>query len=270
MTDPVVPNHMPDLDETDLEEERKEYFRSQQDSIEKQFTNRRLNIHFCDAINDAQMKMIELTERFRRPDGITKIGFGDSVTLHQIGAFGLVADLVDVEVINPLERNPDGNYTVFGKLDDPNLNLPQEEYEAKVELLMDRMRESLLTDIFLASANALTHDGKIVSLDGTGNRIAGTIFGPRKVILVVGRNKFVKDLNSAFDRISNYVAPINSRRHVKKHHMRLGTLPCVQKGECFDCRSDRRTCNIWGIIEGATVRNGDRIHIIIVNEDLGI
>ena len=44
----------------------------------------------------------------------------------------------------------------------------------------------------------------------------------------------------------------------------------VQKGECFDCRSERRTCNIWGIIEGATVRNGDRTHIIIVNEDLGI
>jgi hypothetical protein len=258
------------LNEADLESERKEYFRSQQDSIEKQFSARRLNTHFCDTINDAQKKMVDLIEGFCRADGTTKIGFGDSVTLHQIEAFEIIKRMENVEMINPLERNPDGNYTIFGDLDDPSLNLPQELYEAKVEKLLDRMRESLLTDIFLASANALTMDGKIVSLDGTGNRIAGTIFGPRKVILVIGRNKFVKDLEAAFDRISNYVAPVNSMRHINKHHMRLGTLPCVQKGECFDCRSERRTCNIWGIIEGATVRNGDRTHIIIVNEDLGI
>ncbi len=82
----------------------------------------------------------------------------------------------------------------------------------------------------MASANAITYDGKIVLLDGTGNRVAGVTFGPKKVILVIGRNKLVKDLDTAFYHIYNYVAPMNSIRHINKHHMRLEPLPCVKMG----------------------------------------
>jgi len=258
------------LNEEALDIEKKEYFRAQQKDIQKAFTNRRLNIHFCDDIVMAQDKMVDLIKKFRRKTGTTKIGFGDSMSLHQINAFEIISEFADIEMINPLERYPDGNYKVFGPLEDSKLDLPQEEYEALVEKLLDLMRDSLMTDIYLASANALTRDGKIVLLDGTGNRVSGVIFGPRKVILVVGRNKFVNDLDTAFDHIYNYVSPLNSIRHINKHHMRLDSLPCVKKGKCYDCSSERRTCNAWGIIEGATVRNGDRIHIIIVNDDLGI
>ncbi len=258
------------LFEEDLDQEKKDYFRSQHKDIEKAFTKRRLNVHFCDDVLDAQKKVLQLIQRFRREKGITKIGFGDSMSLHQVNAFEIISALDNIEMINPLDRYADGNYKVFGKIEDSNLDLPQKEYEVLVEKLLDLMRESITTDIFMASANALTRDGKIVLLDGTGNRVSGVIFGPKKVILVAGRNKFVPNLEAAMDHVYNYVAPMNSVRHINKHHMRLESLPCVKKGQCYDCRSERRTCNNWGIIEGATVRNSDRIHLIIVNEELGI
>jgi len=267
---PISENYESNLNEEDIRQEKKEYFRAQQNCIKKAFSKKRLNVHFCEDIKSAQKELQGLISRFKRKEGITKIGFGDSMSLHQINAFEMISKLENSVMINPLERYSDGNYKVFGKLEDSKLDMPQVEYEALVEKLLDLMRESLMTDIYLASANALTRDGKIVLLDGTGNRVAGVIFGPRKVILVAGRNKFVKDLDAAFDHIYNYVAPMNSIRHINKHHMRLEALPCVKKGQCYDCHSDRRTCNNWGVIEGATVRNGDRIHLIIVNEELGI
>lgn len=125
---------------------------------------------------------------------------------------------------------------------------------------MEMRRRGLTADVMITSSNAITLDGKLVNLDGMGNRVAAMIFGPKKVILVVGVNKIVPDLESAISRVKHYAAPINS--------IRIGYQnPCVETGLCADCRSPQRICNIWSIIEGQMVQG--RIHVKLVGEHLG-
>jgi L-lactate utilization protein LutB len=120
--------------------------------------------------------------------------------------------------------------------------------------------KGLVADYMVASANALTMDGKIVNLDGLGNRVAAMCYGPKKVILVVGMNKVAPDLDSAMARVKHYAAPINAIRLNRD-------TPCVATGVCQDCKSPQRICNMWSIIEGHLLEN--RIHVKLVGEDLG-
>jgi hypothetical protein len=103
-------------------------------------------------------------------------------------------------------------------------------------------------------------DGRLVNLDGSGNRVAAMTFGPKKVILVVGMNKVAPDLESAMARVKHYAAPVNA--------LRIGfKTPCAETGLCSDCKSPQRICNMWSIIEGHTVKG--RIHVKLVGENLG-
>ena len=125
----------------------------------------------------------------------------------------------------------------------------------------DWRRPTLHADVLLASSNAVTLDGKLVNIDGTGNRVAGMIFGPKKVILVIGMNKIVHDVNEAIDRIKNVIAPY--------HAMTLGRkTPCATELRCTDCRSPERICNITTIIEKKP--SSTDIAIVLVGEDLGL
>ncbi len=129
-----------------------------------------------------------------------------------------------------------------------------------VEDAMELRRKGLTADVMITSSNAITLDGKLVNLDGMGNRIAAMSFGPKKVILVVGVNKIAPDLDSAMARVKHYAAPINSKRLSFKN-------PCVETGLCADCKSPQRICNMWSIIEGHMIK--DRIHVKLVGENLG-
>ena len=125
---------------------------------------------------------------------------------------------------------------------------------------LELRRQGMGADVMIASTNAITLDGKLVNLDGMGNRVAAMAFGPRKVILVVGMNKVAPDLDSALARVKHYAAPVNA--------IRLGvSTPCVETGMCSDCRSAQRICNMWSVIEGHMVK--DRIHVKLVGENLG-
>ena len=125
----------------------------------------------------------------------------------------------------------------------------------------DWKRPTLRADVLLASSNAVTLDGKLVNIDGTGNRVAGMIFGPKKVILVIGMNKIVRDVDGAIDRIRNVIAPY--------HAMTLGRkTPCATELRCTDCRSPERICNITTIIEKKP--SSTDIAIVLVGEDLGL
>lgn len=136
---------------------------------------------------------------------------------------------------------------------------PYQEGLSKEEGLELR-RKGMTADLMIASTNAITLDGKLVNLDGMGNRVAAMAFGPRKVILVVGMNKVAPDLDSALARVKHYAAPINA--------IRVGvSTPCVETGLCSDCRSAERICNMWSIIEGHMVK--DRIHVKLVGAHLG-
>jgi hypothetical protein len=128
---------------------------------------------------------------------------------------------------------------------------------------LELRRQGLLADVMVASTNALTLDGRLVNLDGSGNRVAGMLFGPRRVLLLVGMNKVVADLEAAFARIRTVAAPANN--------IRLAGIglknPCIEDGRCHNCRSETRICNAWTVIEGSSVK--DRIHVLLVGEDLG-
>ena len=125
---------------------------------------------------------------------------------------------------------------------------------------LEPRRKGLLADVMITSTNAITLDGKLVNLDGLGNRVAAMIFGPKKVILVVGMNKVVPDLESAIARTKHYAAPVNA--------IRMGIkTPCAENGICVDCRTPARFCNIWSTIEGQRIKG--RIHVKLVGENLG-
>ncbi len=129
------------------------------------------------------------------------------------------------------------------------------------EELKSIFRATFSADCFLSSVNALTVKGEIVQLDGLGTRVAPMIFGPEKVILIVGMNKVVPDLDSAFKRIKT-IAPMNARR-LKLH------TPCVTTGICMECNSTQRICESYAIIRDANARR-ERFTIILVGEDLGL
>ena len=120
--------------------------------------------------------------------------------------------------------------------------------------------DSLRADYFIAGSNAVTEDGKLVNTDGLGNRVAGFAFGPRHVILLVGRNKIVRDVAAALERIRNVAAPMNAKR--------LGAAtPCVTTGVCCDCDSPARICNLTLIVEKQ--RFPGRMTVVLINQELG-
>ena len=128
------------------------------------------------------------------------------------------------------------------------------------EEIYEIYRQSLLSDYFVSSTNAITRKGQLVNTDSSGNRIASMIIGPKKVIIVAGANKVVDDLDEALKRIKK-VAPMNATR--VKHE-----TPCVQTGRCMECEIQNSVCNYTGIIENGRKEPG-RIIVIMVAEELG-
>ena len=122
--------------------------------------------------------------------------------------------------------------------------------------------KALNADVYMCSANALTTDGRLVNIDGTGNRAAGLIYGPHEVIVIVGQNKIVGSLDEAMDRIKRDTCPTNARR------LGLDT-PCAKTDQCHDCRTAARMCNVTFIHEGPT-RPVKAFHVLIVKEVLGL
>lgn len=126
---------------------------------------------------------------------------------------------------------------------------------------LERRRQALLTDLFITGTNAVTENGHLVNLDMIGNRVAALTFGPKAVIVMIGRNKLVPDLKSAMDRVKYYAAPTNVMRLDKK-------APCGKTGQCQDCSSPDRICNSWTITEKSFPKG--RIKVILINQDLGL
>lgn len=126
----------------------------------------------------------------------------------------------------------------------------------------DAQKEALhafTSDIFLCSANAVTMHGEIISVDGVGNRVANMLYGPKRVILVIGRNKIVADRKAAYERIEQLAGPLNNQRlHTSN--------PCTKTGICMHCTSNSRICNAYVTL---AYQRTKRIHIILVHEELG-
>jgi hypothetical protein len=116
-------------------------------------------------------------------------------------------------------------------------------------------------DVLLVSTNAVTMDGKLVNTDGMGNRVTGMVWGVKKVILLVGANKIVRDVNEAMDRVQNTISPYHAK------HIGLNT-PCALTEACSDCDSPFRICNITTIITKKPPAVD--FAIVLAGEDLGL
>jgi hypothetical protein len=126
---------------------------------------------------------------------------------------------------------------------------------------IDVMRRQLTCDLFLSGTNALTLSGELVNIDATGNRVAAMSFGPRKVIVVAGRNKLVDGtLQDAIARVKNRATPPNSRRLNFK-------TPCARTGFCSDCNSPDRLCRVTTVMDRQPRLTDMRV--LVVNADLG-
>jgi len=167
------------------------------------------------------------------PEG-SEVGLGGSFTVEEIGL---------------LEKLRTGNYTLY------------DQYEEGIDMVENiaRRKKGMMAQFFVTGTNAITADGQLVNVDGMGNRVAAQIFGPDKVILIVGTNKIVDDIHAAFKRLEE-IAPINAKR--------VGVqTPCYDTGECIDCDSPMRICNMYSIIRRMMFPG--RVTMILVDEKLG-
>jgi L-lactate utilization protein LutB len=167
---------------------------------------------------------------------VKTVSYGGSMTVVASGVYEALKKRTDLTVIDTYDRKVS----------------PEEG--------LNRRRQALAVDLFVMGSNAVTETGMLVNLDMFGNRVGGLTFGPKNVIVLVGRNKMVDDIEEAMFRIKNYAAPVNAARLDKK-------TPCVKTGYCDDCSSPDRICNTWTITEKSYPKG--RIKVVLINEDLG-
>ena len=162
----------------------------------------------------------------------SSITMGGCMSAHETGLFDIVKGSGDYNFIDRYE---------------------EEDFEAA-------MRKAYNADVYLASANAITEDGVMVNIDGNSNRVSAIAYGPKKVIFIVGMNKVCDDVDGAMKRARNVAAPINAQR------FNLNT-PCSKTGSCLNCKSPDTICCQFLITRFS--KHKDRIHVILVNDDLG-
>ena len=120
--------------------------------------------------------------------------------------------------------------------------------------------KQLTANFFVCGTNAVTLTGELMNRDAFGNRVAAMMFGPKTVFVIAGTNKIVKNIEDAERRIRSIAAPMNNKKYELPN-------PCVKLGECIDCNSKTRSCNITTIISRRPPLTD--IHVLLVSEHLG-
>ncbi|MCX7703816.1 MAG: lactate utilization protein [Planctomycetota bacterium] len=205
------------------------YMKEKLEKVAEALRKNNFDVHIVASGDEARKLALSLI-----PEGAS-VGLGGSVTVQQVGL---------------LDALRNGKYRLF------------DQYEAGIsrEENIRRRKQGLTADFFVTGTNAVTEDGELVNIDGFGNRVAALAFGPSKVILLVGRNKLVKNIEAGFKRIYDVVAPKNAKR--------FGVNPpCVKDGKCSNCNHPQRICNIYSVI-ARQVEKG-RITVILIDSDLG-
>ncbi|WP_088228307.1 lactate utilization protein [Desulfosporosinus sp. FKB] len=197
------------------------------EKIIQSLTHNGYKVSFFEASDDAANYVVE------NISGVT-VGFGDSATLASINFAELLSEhnsVVDPSKYSGLEFN-------------------------------EIAKKTLTTDVFFTSVNGVAETGELVNIDGTGNRIAGSLFGHKKVFFVFGTNKIEPTLEKAIWRARNIAAPQNAKRFGYK-------TPCAVKGDrCYNCSSPDRICNTLNI--HLKKMKGVDAEIIIIDEILGM
>ena len=204
------------------------YYEKRGNILVKNLKSRHFDAYYCDNREEALKKALELI-----PEG-SSVGWGGALSAEQIGL---------------MEAVHQGNYRAI----DRSLAKSQEERE-------QMMRDMLLCDVFLTGANGLSLDGQMVNIDGTGNRVAPIIFGPKSVLVIAGMNKVEDTLEAAINRAKTVAAPMNNQRFGNDN-------PCSVTGACGNCKNLTCICN--QIVITRHCRPVDRIKFILVGEELG-
>lgn len=128
------------------------------------------------------------------------------------------------------------------------------------EQVVQVFKKAFTSDVFFSSSNAVTEDGYLYNVDGNGNRVAPMIYGPDSVVIIVGWNKIVKDIDAAIERNRQISAPANV--------VRLGIPnPCAKTGHCMDCQGATRICCDYVLLGKQKIPG--RIKVLILGEDYG-
>lgn len=166
----------------------------------------------------------------------TVVGFGGSHTIEEM------------DLVNRLAEN---NTCIS----------PEMKYRPSEKTFNEAALDTYMTDVFILSANAATEDGKMVNIDGTGNRVGSSLFGHRKVYFVFSENKIMPDLDSAIERARNVASPMNAKGLECK-------TPCAEAGnKCYDCSSPERICN--AMVIHMKRMEGSEMEVVIIGEDMG-
>jgi len=171
-----------------------------------------------------------------QPDAI--VGLGGSVTLREMGL---------PEVLRERGNRVADHWEARQRVASP-------------EEVMEIRRLHLNSDVFITSTNAVTETGQFINIDGSGQRVAAMIFGPKRVIVIAGVNKIVKDVDEGLWRARNVAAPMNAKRLQRE-------TPCAVTGVYSDCDSVERICNVTTMIHRRP-RSTDTT-VILVGENLG-
>ena len=206
------------------------YFEKRAAALIKNLEKKGFTASYAKDADEARAQVLD-----RVPEGSTVVLTG-SQTLEQIGVKPYLRDSGKFNILDPYA---------------PGLD-PAQGLEIR--------RQGMTADVLVSSSNAITEDGALVNVDGMGNRVAGMIFGPTKVVLAVGMNKVTVDVPEAFERLSSIAAPMNNLRLEMPN-------PCVETGFCQDCKGKTRICNYYSIIERSFIP--ERIHIVLIGQDLG-
>lgn len=211
-----------------MEEAKRKAYEKRGQILVKNLKSRHFDAYYCASRQEALENALELI-----PKGAT-IGWGGSVTAKEIGLMDAVRS---------------GDYRPY---DRDNAATPEERTKL--------MKQSLLADVFITGANALSLDGQMVNIDGTGNRLGGIVYGPDSVLVIAGMNKVVATLDDAITRARTVAAPMNKQRFPVQ-------TPCEVTGICVDCKSEGCICN--QILITRNCRPAGRIKFILVGEYLG-
>lgn len=195
--------------------------------------------HVAHDADEALDLAIDIIER-ESPDRVT---LGSSLSLRTTGIYNLLKNSPSIRLVDTAD-------IIRGLVENP-----------KDEALLKQIHLSMTSDLFFCGANAIIANGQLVNLDQVGNRISSLIFGPKRVVVVAGRNKIVPDLTSAVSRIKNISAPLNAKR--LKYD-----VPCVAAGKCMNCDKPQRICNTWAITEKCMPKG--RVTVILVDVNLGL
>lgn len=207
----------------------KQYYEKRAHVLIKNLQKRHFEAYYCASREEALQKALELI-----PEG-SSVGWGGALSAEQIGLPQAIRD---------------GNYKAI----DRTLCTTQEEKD-------ENMHACLNADFFLTGANGLSMDGQMVNIDGTGNRVAAIVYGPKNVIVVAGMNKVEDTIEDALKRARTVAAPMNHQRFP-------GKTPCTMNGVCGDCLAESCICNQILITRNSRIEG--RIKFILVGEDLGL